>query len=43
MAHESIAPTKTNLQKLEEELAFAKQGYELLDQKRNILIMELMN
>ncbi|NIZ18435.1 V-type ATP synthase subunit D [Entomospira culicis] len=36
------APTKTNLNKLKDELKFAKQGYELLDQKRTILIMELM-
>jgi V/A-type H+-transporting ATPase subunit D len=37
------APTKTSLLKLQGELRFAILGYELLDQKRNILIMELLN
>jgi V/A-type H+/Na+-transporting ATPase subunit D len=39
----NIAPTKTNLLKLKQEQKFAKLGYELLDQKRNILIIELLN
>jgi len=38
----TIAPTKTNLLKLKEELTFAKLGHELLDQKRNILVVELL-
>ena len=38
----SIAPTKTNLLKLRQELAFAQLGHELLDQKRNILVLELL-
>lgn len=38
-----IAPTKSNFLKVKDELNFAKQGYELLDQKRNILVMELLN
>jgi len=42
MAIRNIPPTKTNLLKLKEELKFAKLGYELLDQKRNILIIELL-
>ena len=42
MAQLSYAPTKTNLLKLRNDLKFAQQGYELLDQKRNILIIELM-
>jgi V/A-type H+-transporting ATPase subunit D len=37
------APTKTNLMKLKAQLKFAREGYELLDQKRNILILELLN
>ena len=37
------APTKTNLLRLKNDLNFAKQGYELLDQKRNILIIELLS
>jgi len=36
------APTKTNLLKLKSDLNFTRQGYELLDQKRNILIIELL-
>lgn len=39
----NIAPTKTNLIRLRDELKFAKMGHELLDQKRNILVMELLN
>lgn len=42
MALLNYAPTKTNLLKLREDLKFARQGYELLDQKRNILIIELL-
>jgi len=38
-----IAPTKTNLLKMKNELKFAQLGYDLLDQKRNILIVELLN
>jgi len=39
----NYAPTKTNLQKLRGDLKFTRQGHELLDQKRNILVMELLN
>jgi len=42
MAQLNYAPTKTNLLKLKNDLKFARQGYELLDQKRNILIIELL-
>lgn len=38
----NVAPTKTNLLKLKDELKFARLGYELLDQKRNILVVELL-
>lgn len=38
----SIAPTRSNLIKLKEELKFSHLGYELLDQKRSILISELL-
>ncbi len=38
----NVPPTKTNLLKLKEELAFADLGHELLDQKRSILVAELM-
>ena len=43
MAPTNHAPTKTNLLRLRSELRFAEQGYELLDQKRNILIGELLS
>lgn len=39
----NVAPTKTNLLKLKGELKFARLGYDLLDQKRNILVLELLN
>jgi V/A-type H+-transporting ATPase subunit D len=42
MAQTNIAPTKTNLLRMKNELKFARLGYELLDQKRNILIIELL-
>ncbi len=42
MAARNLAPTKTNLINLRKELGFAELGYELLDQKRNILINELL-
>jgi len=42
MAMVNCTPTKTNLLRLKSELNFAQQGYELLDQKRNILIIELL-
>lgn len=42
MAGRNLAPTKTNLLNLSQELTFARQGYELLDQKRNILVIELL-
>ncbi|MBN1975356.1 MAG: V-type ATP synthase subunit D [Sedimentisphaerales bacterium] len=42
MTQLNYAPTKTNLLRLKSDLNFAKQGYELLDQKRNILIIELL-
>ena len=39
----NVAPTKTNLLRIRQELEFARQGHELLDQKRNILVIELLN
>ncbi len=38
----NVAPTKTNLLSLQNELTFASLGHELLDQKRNILVIELL-
>jgi len=43
MAGRSVAPTKTNLMSMRQELQFAELGHELLDQKRNILINELLS
>lgn len=38
----NVAPTKSNLLALARQLAFAEEGYDLLEQKRQILIFELM-
>ena len=42
MARELVAPTKSNLLKVKEKLGIAQQGHSLLEQKREILVMELM-
>jgi len=42
MARFKLVPTKTTLLRLKRDLSFAREGYELLDQKRQILVMELM-
>ncbi len=39
----NIAPTKANLFALRKDLKFAKSGCDLLHQKRDVLVMELMN
>jgi V/A-type H+/Na+-transporting ATPase subunit D len=39
----NVAPTKSNLLLLKRQLAFAEEGYDLLEQKRQILIFELMS
>ncbi|MBO8449974.1 MAG: V-type ATP synthase subunit D [Spirochaetes bacterium] len=43
MARLPLAPTKANLLAVKEQLATAKDGYDLLEQKREILVMELMH
>ncbi|HEU6446939.1 MAG TPA: V-type ATP synthase subunit D [Verrucomicrobiae bacterium] len=43
MAKLNIAPTKSNFLSLKRQLAFAEEGYDLLEQKRQILIFELMS
>jgi V/A-type H+-transporting ATPase subunit D len=42
MAREQMAPTKSNLLRVKERLVTAEEGYDLLEQKREILVMELM-
>ncbi|MDY0091829.1 MAG: V-type ATP synthase subunit D [Candidatus Vecturithrix sp.] len=42
MARLSIPSTKSNFLRLSDELIFAKEGRDLLDEKREILIMEIM-
>ena len=37
-----IAPTRSNLMRIKNELAFSRTGYDLLDQKRSILVSELL-
>ena len=39
----NVAPTKSNVLGLERQLEFAEEGYDLLEQKRQILIFELMS
>ncbi|MCL1815827.1 MAG: V-type ATP synthase subunit D [Treponema sp.] len=42
MLREQVVPTKNNLFRVKERLAIAEEGHELLEQKREILVMELM-
>ena len=43
MAKLNVAPTKSNLLSMKEQLTVSKDGYDLLEQKREILVMELMH
>lgn len=42
MARYKVIPTKTNLLRLKRDISFAQEGYDLLEQKRKILVVELM-
>lgn len=42
MAKYDVAPTKSNLLNMKQQKQFAKEGHELLSQKRDILIAELL-
>lgn len=42
MARIELPPTKSSLRKIKEDLAFAHEGHDLLNQKREILAMEIM-
>jgi V/A-type H+/Na+-transporting ATPase subunit D len=43
MAKLNVAPTKSSLLTLKRQRAFAEEGYDLLEQKRQILVFELMS
>lgn len=38
----SVAPTRTNLIRVKKDLQFAREGYEILDRKREVLTSELV-
>ncbi len=42
MAKVTLAPTKSNLLRAKRDLGFAREGYEMLEQKRQILVLELV-
>jgi V/A-type H+/Na+-transporting ATPase subunit D len=42
MAKINVAPTRSNLIRMKKELQFAKEGYEILDRKREVLTTELV-
>ena len=42
MPHLEMPPTKSSLRKIKDELAFAYEGYDLLNQKREVLVIEIM-
>lgn len=43
MAKLNVAPTKSNLLAMKEQLAISTNGYDLLEEKREILVRELMH
>jgi V/A-type H+-transporting ATPase subunit D len=42
MANTNVAPTRSNLIRIKKELRFAREGYEILDRKREVLTTELV-
>ena len=42
MPRHKVAPTKSNFLRMKQDLEFAQEGHELLEQKRQILVSELM-
>ena len=42
MTHLNIPPTRSNLLRMKQELQFAREGYEILDRKREVLTTELI-
>jgi len=43
MPREKTAPTRSNLLRLRERLEFAREGHDLLEQKRDVLVTEVMH
>jgi V/A-type H+-transporting ATPase subunit D len=43
MSQINVAPTRSNLIRVKKELEFAREGYEILDKKREVLTSELMH
>lgn len=43
MARMDIPPTQSNLLRIQQELQFAREGYEILDRKREVLTTELIH
>ncbi|MCL4561480.1 MAG: V-type ATP synthase subunit D [Chloroflexi bacterium] len=42
MAKSNVPPTRSNLIRIKHELTFAREGYEILDRKRDVLAKELV-
>ena len=42
MTHINIPPTRSNLLRIQQDLRFARDGYEILDRKREVLTKELV-
>jgi V/A-type H+-transporting ATPase subunit D len=43
MPHINVPPTRSNLLRMKQELQFAREGYEILDRKREVLTTELIH
>lgn len=43
MSRLNVAPTRSNLMRIKKQLDFAREGYEILDKKREVLTTELMH
>ena len=43
MSQINVAPTRSNLIRVKKDLEFAREGYEILDKKREVLTSELMH
>jgi V/A-type H+-transporting ATPase subunit D len=43
MAKTNVPPTRSNLLRTKQDLRFAREGFEILDQKREVLAKELVS